>query len=161
MRSLTAFLAIILFVSCNFSKGVKKDLTTGLSTSYNGFSVDDIYLTDGAGNKLGSNKIKLGSKVELFATGVGNYGVKDGKVYPGCQILLTDKKTGAEILNLPDAFADLKDGKNKTEASVLKAYLTTGDPMQVGSTYHLKTRFFDKNKVENQIVSDVDLLVEN
>jgi len=36
--------ASFLFSSCNFSKGVKKDLSTGLSASYNGLSIEDIYL---------------------------------------------------------------------------------------------------------------------
>jgi hypothetical protein len=143
--------------SGSFSKGVKKDLSTGLTTSYNGFAVEDIYLAVDD-NKLSSNKITLGKKIELIADGVDYYQVKDGKVNPGCRIILTDK-AGKEILNLPDAFAE-QAALNKTKAASLKATLTTGSPMLSGETYHLNVRFFDKNKKENEIVSDVDLVMQ-
>ncbi len=151
--------AIIILYSCSggFSKGVKKDLSTGLSTSYNGFAVEDIYLAVDD-KKLSGNKIVLGKKVELIADGVDFYGVKDGKVNPGCRIILTDK-TGKELLNLPDAFAE-QAALDKTKAASLKATLTTGSPMQVGETYHLNVRFFDKYKNESEIVSDVDLMMK-
>jgi hypothetical protein len=151
----------ILFTLCScsgsFSKGVKKDLSTGLTSSYNGFAVEDIYLAVDD-NKLSTNKIALGKKVELIADGVDYYQLKDGKVNPGCRIILTDK-AGKEILNLPDAFAE-QAALDKAKAASLKATLTTGSPMLAGETYHLNVRFFDKNKKENEIVSDVDLVMQ-
>ena len=152
------FLIPIIISSCNFSKGVKKDLSTGLSASYTGFSIDDIYLAKEE-VRLNSNIISLGSRINIIATGVDNFAEKNGKVFPGCTISLTDK-AGKEILNLPDAFADMVNGTTATEAKTLQATLTTGDPMVAGQTYHLKTRFFDKNKKENEIIADIDLLVK-
>jgi hypothetical protein len=152
------FLSLVIS-SCSFSKGVKKDLATGLSTSYNGFTIEDIYLADANGNRLGENKITLGSKLAVVATGVDYFAEKEGKVFPGCSILLTDK-AGKEILSLPDAFADMVNGTTESEAKVLQASLNTGDPMVVGETYHLSVRFFDKNKKENEIVAKVDLLMK-
>ena len=150
---------IILFSSCQFSKGVKKDLNTGLTASYNGFALDDIYLTDTKGTRLSNNKISLGSPLAVVATGVDYFVEKEGRVFPGCTIVLTDK-TGKEVLNLPDAFADMKDGYSVADAKVLSASLNTGDPMVAGETYHLLVRFYDKNKKESEIVSNVDLLVK-
>ena len=155
----SAILFSLIFSSCNFSKGVKKDLSTGLSASYNGLALEDIYLTDAKGNRLSNNQISLGSKLDVVATGVDYFVEKDGKVFPGCSILLTDK-TGKEILNLPDAFAEMKEGTIIAEAKTLQASLNTGDPMLVGETYHLSVRFFDKNKKENEIVANVDLLMK-
>lgn len=37
----------------------KKDLTTGLTTSYNGFALEDNYLKNTKGNRLNDNKISL------------------------------------------------------------------------------------------------------
>ncbi len=149
----------LIFSSCHFSKGVKKDLSTGLSASYNGFALDDIYLTDDKGNRLTANLIALGSKLVVVATGVDYFTEKDGKVFPGCTIILTDK-TGKEILNLQDAFSEMVNGTTKVEAKTLQASLNTGDPMVVGETYHLYVRFYDKNKKENEIVANVDLLMK-
>jgi hypothetical protein len=156
---LIAAIAITLFTSCNFSKGVKKDLTTGLSTSYNGFAIEDIYLTVDD-NKLSSNKIAMGKVVNIIADGVDNYTIKDGKVFPGCTIILTDK-AGKEILKVEDAFADMSAGIDQAKASLLTATLNTGNPMIVGETYHLKTRFFDKQNKESEILSNVDILMSN
>lgn len=152
-------LSILLCYSCNFAKGVKKDLSTGLSASYNGIAIDDIYLTDGGGTRLNSNKITLGSKITVTASGVDYLVVKDGKVFPGCTIILTDKDK-KEILNLPDAFSDMANGTPVAEARTLQAYLTTGNPMVAGETYYLGVRFFDKNKKESEIVADVDLMMK-
>jgi hypothetical protein len=155
---LIAILAIVLY-SCSggFSKGVKKDLSTGLSTSYNGFAVDDVYLTVD-GNKLSNNKVSLGKEILVVANGVENYEEKSGKVFPGCSIVLTDK-AGKEVLNLADAFADMKDGFESNKASMLNATINTGNPMVVGETYHLKTRFYDKLKTTSEIISEVDLVM--
>ena len=158
--SITLFsVCCIILFSCQYSKGVKKDLKTGLSTTYNGFTLEDIYLTDEKDNRLNNNQILLGSKLAVVATGVDYFTEKDGKVFPGCTILLTDK-AGKEILNLPDAFAEMKEGTTAAEAKTLQASLNTGDPMLVGETYHLSVRFFDKNKKENEIVANVDLLMK-
>ena len=143
--------------SCQFSKGVKKDLCTGLSASYNGFTLDDIYLANENGNRLNNNKITLGSKVLVLATGVDYFSEKEGRVFPGCSILLIDKNK-KEILNLPDAFAEMTSGTPAAEAKTLQASLNTGAPMIAGETYHLHVRFYDKNKKENEIVADVELV---
>ena len=150
--------ALFIISSCQFSKGVKKDLMTGLTSSYNGFTVENIYLSVD-GKKLTSNSITLGKEVALIAEGVDSYQEKDGKVYPGCRIILTDK-VGKELLNQPDAFAEYANGLEKDKASLLTATLNTGSPLQAGETYHLSVRFFDKNKKESEIVSDVDLIMK-
>lgn len=149
------FFFCLIISSCNFSKGVKKDLSTGLSASYNGFSIDDIYLSSEE-QRLSNNSVTMGSKVFITATGVENFKIKDGNVYPGCTIILSDK-AGKELLNLPDAFSDLVNGSTEAEAKTLQASITTGAPMVVGETYHLYVRFFDKNNKESEIVANVDL----
>jgi hypothetical protein len=160
MKQITILLTTILFLSsCNFSKGVKKDLSTGLSTSYNGFAIEESYLLDSTENQLTSNVIALGNIIFVRVTGVENYEEKNGKAYPGCSILLTDK-AGKEVLNIKDAYADLKDGVSVTDAKTLTASVNTGNPMVVGETYHLTTTFFDKQKTDNTITTNVDLLIK-
>ncbi|MBX9784130.1 MAG: hypothetical protein K2X48_12645 [Chitinophagaceae bacterium] len=153
-------MTILFFTSCNFSKGVKKDLNTGLTTSYNGFAVEDVYLTEGEeGKKISSNQIALGSLINVQLTGVENYVEANGKVFPGCTIILTDK-AGKELLNIPDAFSSMGDGVKKEEGNNLRAKLTTGDPMVVGETYHLKCRFYDKKNTDSEIITNVDLVMK-
>ncbi len=152
--------AAITLCSCSggFSKGVKKDLSTGLSASYNGFSIEDIYLA-AAGQRLSGNAISMGTKVSIVASGVENFMEKDGKVFPGCSIILSDK-SGKEMLNLPDAFSEMINGTTVAASKVLTASVNTGAPMTTGETYHMQTRFFDKQKKESEIVASVDLLMK-
>lgn len=160
MKQVSLFTAVIFILcSCNFSKGVKKDLSTGLSISYNGFAVEDAYLADVDGNRISTNTINMGSKISVMASGVDYFEEKNGKVFPGCSILLTDKNK-KEILNLADAFSGMTDGTTTAEARILRASLNTGDPMIAGETYHLHIRFYDKNNKDNEIVGDVDLLMK-
>jgi hypothetical protein len=153
-------IACLLLCSCQFSKGMKKDLATGLTTNYNGLALDDIYLADADGKKLSSNEIRLRAMVMIVAEGVDFFAVKDEKVFPGCRIILKDK-LNKEILHLSDAFSDLSNGTAESQARVLRAKLNTGAPMTVGETYRLNVRFFDKIKKENVIISNVDLIVTN
>ena len=157
--SILITLATLILTSCSggFSKGVKKDIGTGLIATYNGFSVDDVYIVID-GKKALNNKVPLGKKLYIEAAGVDFYEVVDGKVFPGCSIILTDK-AGKELLNLPDAFTDLNEGVNAKDATMLDASLNTGEPMEVGQTYTLKVRFYDKKKKENEIVTQVELVM--
>ena len=154
--------ATVLLYSCSggFSKGVKKDLGTGLSASYNGFSLEDIFLVSGEdNNKLSNNTVPLGTTVSILATGVEHFKEKDGKVFPGCTILLTDKN-GKELLNLPESFSSMKEGTSKEQAATLRAQLNTGAPMEAGTTYHLKARFYDKNNAASEIIANTDLVMK-
>ena len=157
---LLAMLALSVFSACNFSKGVKKDLNTGLSASYNGAALEDVFLADSSEQKLKSNKVKLGDKVMVLATGVENFTIEDGKVFPGCQIIVTDKNKN-ELLNLPDAFANRENGLAAEEAKNMKGIVYTGEPMAVGESYHLKVKFFDKKNPETVIIADVDITMTN
>ncbi len=157
--SLPLLTMLVLFSGCQFSKGVKKDLKTGLSASYNGFALDDIYLADENGTRLNTNEIPMGFKVLVVATGVDYFAEKNSRVFPGCRIILTDKKQ-TEILNLPDAFADMDEGIDASKARVLQAQLNTGAPMVIGGTYHLAVRFYDKNKPGNEILANVDVTMK-
>jgi predicted small secreted protein len=157
--TILSILTTLLFTACNFSKGVKKDLDNGLKTTWNGFAVDEVYFTDTSGSRLTSNKIALGKEVLITATGVENYTAKEGKVFPGCAITVTDKD-GKEVLNIADAFASLTEGASEEDAKTLTAAVTVGSPMQAGQTYHLKAKFWDKEKTSSEIVSQADILVE-
>ena len=93
------FIALVaLFSACKFSTGIKKDLSNGLTSTYNGLSVEEIILKENDGTRLQNNKVSLGSKISVSAQGVENFEQKDGRVYPGCEIIVTDKNK-KEVIN--------------------------------------------------------------
>ena len=151
---------IILFTSCQFSKGVKKDLATGLTTTYNGLTIENIYLTDSLSNAPSKNNIiKLGNPVSILAIGVDYFTEENGKVFPACSIILKDKN-GKEIINQSDAFAALINGTSKESSTELRAILNTGNPMVAGESYQLDVVFFDRKKKENEIKANIILLAK-
>jgi predicted small secreted protein len=115
--SLLLITSALVWSACNFSAGTNKDLGTGLSYTYNGFTVAEVVLA-GPDNTAMTAVI---NETDLFAGGEG---------YPA------------------------------TDAAILRGTVTVGDPMVAGETYHVKMRIWDKNKPENELTAEVDLVVK-
>jgi predicted small secreted protein len=155
---LTVLLNCLIFSRCNYSKGAKKDLRTGLSFSYNGFIVQDALLIDPANKRMTDNKVNLNTRIAIAAVGLNNYGLKDGKVFPGMMLLVTDKK-GTPILKADDLFAG-DQGHPPAETSELRGDITLASPMVAGETYHVKVHVWDKVKADNELNIEADLVVQ-
>ena len=153
---LSFFITAFFFAACEFSAGVKKDFNTGLSSGYNGLNAQNIFLAGADDSPLKNNEVPLGSKVKIVADGVTNFKEVNGKVYPGCSILLVGPANDS-IFYLPDAYQDLSEGKPANEASYLTATLNTGDPMQTNETYLLKVRFYDKQDTTHFVKAECAL----
>lgn len=153
-------LAGFMLMGCQFSVGTKKDLNTGLSVSYNGFKVDDVFLTNKAGERLSSNKIPISSTIFMVANNVSNYTLRDGKAYPGCEITVKDK-SGKILGHIDDAMAAYsKNGVEPASATALSANMTLRPPFLVGETYHVSVRFFDKENAKSKITGDVHIVLQ-
>jgi len=155
---LAALLMVLVMTGCNFSKGTKKDLRTGLSFNYSGFMVKDVLLIDPANQPMTDNKVQLNTQVAIVALGVNNYGLKDGKVFPGMMLLVTDP-TGTPVLKAEDLFAG-DQGHPPASATELRGDITIGKPMAAGQTYHVKVRIWDKVNTENELNAETDLFVQ-
>ncbi|MCR8557846.1 hypothetical protein KXD93_09350 [Mucilaginibacter sp. BJC16-A38] len=151
-------LGCAIFAGCNFSTGAKKDLRTGLSFNYNGFIVQDVLLIDPANKPMTDNKVQLNTRIAIAAFGIHNYGLKDGKVFPGMMLLVTDKK-GTPVLNAADLFAGGQ-GYPPANATELRGDITIAKPMTAGETYHVKVHIWDKVKADNEINIETDLVVQ-
>lgn len=147
-----------LVLSCNFSAGTKKDLTTGLSFSYNGFSVEEVILVGQDNVAMSTNEVPLGTQVAIVIQGLSNYELKNDKAFPGLMINVTDKE-GKSVLSAEDVFEGTE-GYSAADASVLRGTVTVGDPMKAGETYRLQVRAWDKNKPENELTAEVELVVK-
>lgn len=148
----------LILSACNFSVGIKKDLMTGLSYSYNGFAVDEVVLVGPDNVAMNNNEVPFNSKVAIVVQGLSNYELKDGKAFPGLMITLTDK-TGSAILDEPDLFSG-SEGYSVADAAILRGSVTVADPMKSGETYHMKMHVWDKTKPENELTAEVDILVK-
>jgi predicted small secreted protein len=153
-------LSLIVLSGCNFSVGTNKDLKTGLSTTYNGFRVKEVFLGNMDKQHLSSNKIPLNSTFLIIATDVENYTLKDGKAYPGCEITVKDK-AGKVLGHIDDAMADVsRNGLEPEMATTLSARATLSPPFEKGKTYNVAVRFFDKQNEKNKINADIDIVLQ-
>jgi hypothetical protein len=150
--------SVFLWCSCNFSAGTKKDLTTGLSYNYNGFSVDEVLLVGPDNTPMSNSEVQLNTQVAIVVQGLANYELKGGKAFPGMMISVTDKQ-GTAIINEADLFKD-SEGYTPADAAILRGTVTVGDPMIAGETYHVKIHVWDKTKSENELTAEVDIEVK-
>ncbi len=152
-----------LLTSCDgkgvsFSSGVKKDFSTGASTRYEGFDLEDVSLVDGNNEVMNSSEIPLNSTFSIVYNGITGYTVENEKVFPGLSLQVTDS-AGQAVLNEADLFANYTEGVSAQDASVLTGTVTVGDPMKAGKNYHCTMRIFDK-KGKAEIVTELDFTVK-
>jgi len=141
--------------SNGISEGGKKDFATGMKTTYDGLSFDEIYLLNENKEKVTKTEFKLESKVLFDVVGIKGYKSENGKVHVGISVDVADE-SGKIIINLGDLLADKAEGYNEKDASELTASLTVGKPMEVGKKYFVKARFWDK-KGKGEIKSEVEI----
>lgn len=144
-------------MACSFSAGTKTDLKTGLTYSYHGLSLDEVYFVGPENIPLNSNEVEYGSMIALVAQGIGNYQLENNKAFPGLSLKVTGED-GTLILNEPDLLAE-SEGFSPEDASILRGSLTIGEPMEAGKTYKMKVVIWDKKKPQNRIESEVPINV--
>ena len=131
--------------------GVKKDLNTGLSSSYKNMEPQKVYLLMN-GEELGHTDIPIGETFYVINDNINGLVEKDGKVAVGCALKITDK-TGKVLLEEADLFKG-QDIFEPDSARQLRCAVTTGKPMEWEEQYHVLVKFWDKNadgSIENKV----------
>lgn len=150
-------LAAALLWSCNFSKGVKKDLITGLYYSYNGFTVGEVSAYNGYDERLTSNSLPEMSVLKIYFNEIGNFTLVDSLVNYGCELTVTDT-AGKVMMQYDDIFE--KTGKvSASDARYSQIWVILANPIKAGNTYLVKANLFDKNKPENHINVEMNVRV--
>lgn len=149
---------VIAMLALSCSVGTRKDLVTGMSISYNGFSVGEANLVNGDNQVTTSNEVSMGEKMAIVVNDVEGYQEKEGRVFPVLDLLVTDKDGGVALEGSDILASD--EGYLPEDASVLRGTITVGNPMRSGETYHAKMTITDKLKPESVITVEVDLIVK-
>ena len=148
-------LIVVLIASCSETKttaaGVKKDISTGLTSNYSVMEPGKILLVMNE-ELLNHTDIPLGEKFLIINDDIKGMKIVDGKVSVGCSLIITDT-TGTIIFKDDDLF---KDGGvfNEKEARMLKCTVSTGEPMLSEEYYKVHVRFWDKNgqgSIDNKV----------
>jgi len=137
------FLVVAAFLISACTAGVNKDLITGLKVSNSGLSYKEANLVvDNA--KVTSSEFKLGDVVYLEVNGIEGYVEKDGKVFIGASLVITDPK-GNKIMDYADLFAETAaEGVSPKDAPVITLHFPT-DSLMLGAKCLWKSKIWDKS----------------
>ena len=143
---------LLLSASCEHKKvGVKKDLATGLVTSYKDMEPAKAMLVMN-NEVLGHTDIPIGEKFLVINDDVSGLVTENGKVKIGCYLKITDK-SGNVLLQEKDLFAGNDEFLPK-DARMLKCTVTTGEPMKWEENYDIVVSFWDKQgkgRIDNSV----------
>ncbi len=154
-----AVLSLIALVGCeaNFSKGVNKDLLSGLQVTNDGLTYEEAYLTVDD-ERTTASSFDLGTEVYMNFTGVDYFEEKDGMVFPGAMLVVVDKD-GKEIMEQDDLFAQYSEsGVTAEMAKAMFVSLIIGNPMESGESYSWYSKVWDKvgeGKIEGTLDFEV------
>jgi predicted small secreted protein len=126
--------------SADFAKGVKVS-SSGLSTVNNGLELTDSYLASD-GRRMENNEVLLGKKIAVVFEGVKGFKEKNGKVFPGLNIVVMDEADNV-LLRFEDILKS-NVGYDAKDASVLSGTLIVGDPLKQGQNYKMALTIWDK-----------------
>ena len=152
-------LFVLLVYGCKHNvAGVKKDLTTGLVTSYKGIEPEKAILVMND-EVINHTDIPIGEKFIVINDGIDGLVIKNDKVKVGCYLLIADK-SGNILLEEKDLFAG-KDEFSPKDARMLKCTVSTGEPMKWEENYKVVVSFWDKQgkgRIENTVrIKMIDL----
>lgn len=158
-RPLLPLIAMLLLAlsSCKqkLQVGIKKDLSTGITTQYKNLLPEDVLLVMN-GEVINHHIVPLGQDFTLINKNVNGFEVRDEKISVGCSLKITDE-AGKLILDEHDLFAN-KPIFNAADAGLLKCNVSTGRPMEWQKQYKVSIRFWDKfgdGQIENTLVIDI------
>ena len=143
LPAFASLLLSLLFSACSMHKtaGVKKDLITGLTSTYENMEMEKAVLMMND-EILNHTDIPIGESFLLINENVTGMQVKDGKVSVGCSLRISDEN-GTVLFQDKDLFAG-NDVFAKEEATRLKCTINTGKPMEWEKNYHIQVVFWDK-----------------
>lgn len=139
-KTLILFFTLTL-AACNFSKSVKVDLLTGLTTNGDKISCDDVFLTVN-GEKVNSNVFTYGEEFFLNFNNIEGFKRENERAFPGMDLLVTNT-AGDTMLYSTDMYKNYPDGINLSPL-LLQANITVADPIHSNGDYILAVSMNDK-----------------
>lgn len=139
--AITSLLLLIALSGCQFSKSVKKDLISGLFTTGDGLSCDDVYLTVN-NEKVNRNSFIYGEEFNVNFNNIEGFTREGENVFPG-MILTVISKTGDTVMNTVDLYSDYTSGLNLSPL-LLMSDITVASPIHSNGEYTLNVKIWDK-----------------
>ena len=120
------------------------DNDTELQTSFQGLSIENVYIVDGDNKKIAVSEIALNTRFSIVYEGVKDYTIKDGKAFPGISIQVMDNDQNTVISEADQLASSHAEGLDEKDASMLRATVAASDPIKPGK-YIVSVIVTDKN----------------
>jgi len=142
MRKLL-FLSLIsiLITGCQYSKSVKKDLISGLVTTGDGLSCENIYLSLN-NERSEKNTFTYGEKLEIVFNDIKGFRLTDNHAFPDMSIAVTSQ-SGDTVFHARDLYSKFTEGVSLTPLK-LTGTITLANPIHSGAEYQLSVLIRDK-----------------
>jgi hypothetical protein len=131
--------------------GSMLDLNTDLQTGFAAFHLADVYIIDGSDNRITNGNIGAKTKFSIVYEGLGNFSLKDGKVYPKLSIILRGGHDNI-MIEENDLLSEYTDGFSPQDVSVLRATVDVSEPITHGE-YFLSITVTDQNNKDANIIT--------
>jgi hypothetical protein len=159
LRVISFVTILLLNFSCDHKvAGIKKDLATGLTTTYKGMEPAKAFMIMND-EVINHTDIPLGEQFLVINDGINGLVIKNGKVKVGCYLKIADN-SGVILLEEKDLFAANDDFPEK-EARMLKCTVSTGKPMKWEEDYYVTVSFWDKQgsgRIDNTVtIKTIDI----
>ena len=138
--TISAILIAVLSTGCQFSKSVKKDLISGLTTTGDILTCNDIYLTIN-NERSTENSFNYGEMVYLVFNDIKGFTKEGRKVFPLMQIVVTGN-SGDTVLFADNLYSEYTEGMDYSPLQ-LTADVTIATPIKSGGEYTLSVKISD------------------
>lgn len=138
---ISTILVSVILSGCQFSKSVKKDLLSGLTTSGDLLSCNDVYISLGEERTV-KNEFTYGEIFFLNYDDVQGFTKENDNVFPGMELIVTGEN-GDTMLYSEDLYADNREGLNFSPLRLISD-ITVATPMHSGNDYQLHTTIWDR-----------------
>jgi hypothetical protein len=137
----SVILISIILTGCHFSKSVKKDLLSGLTTTGDVLTCDDVYLTVND-ERITRNSFIYGETFYIHYSDIQGFTKENGKVFPAMEMSVIDK-SGDTSLYFDDLYSGDKEGLSYSPLE-LSAHLTVATPLRSKDEYMMYINISDK-----------------
>lgn len=150
MNMRSCFLLMILTTLVTVAQAQKPVLTSrGLSADTTYFLIDDA--------RVNNQELAIGTPVEFIFSGMHGFSIRDGKSFPGIEMMVLDQKRNV-VLQYADLLDQYPDGVKVEDVRTLTMSLLVGSPLKEDEAYTWYGRVWDKNG-KSELIAEIPIRV--
>jgi len=136
-----SFIILLIVTGCQFSKSVKKDLVSGLTTKGDLLTCEDVYLTVND-ERITRNSFVFGEIFTINYNDMQGFARENGNVFPSMEMIVTDHSQDT-VFYADELYSKYPEGM-KYDPLHLTADLTVASPIYSNGEYSLTVNISDR-----------------